>query len=226
MTKISTYHIDKIRTENRIEKYLAELGIFPSHTYADKMSYFCPLSFHEDTNPSFFVYVDGDYDNFYCFSCKNSGGIIELHRCIKKISSWGQAAKDLSSSENKIDFEEELDYAVKEMQKTNRDKEIASLPGKMALIISSMGFNHLCASEKDSLEYEFLESLYKEIDKCVWESDINKLISIFSFLTEEMVIAADGMEMSPLAYKAWQFANKKEDRLKKQYEEIKVYEEM
>jgi hypothetical protein len=224
LSKISKCRIDTIRQNNSIKEYLSNQGITPKHEYADKSSYICP--FHDDTNASFFVYKTGEFENFFCFACKVNGCVIELHKRLKKFERWVDAAKDLGNSED-IDFGDELDVAVKQIlaEKKQNAQIVFDLPAKELMAISFMGLDHLRNSEYNEEEYAFLEKLYRKIDERIWRNDINGLLHICEFITNERVATIDGVEMNPFSYHVWQFANKKDERLKKQYEEVKLFEE-
>jgi hypothetical protein len=207
--KISKTIIDTIRRKNTIIDYLGKLGINPSHDYGDKCSFLCPLPGHKDIKPSFFVYRNGEFENFWCWSCCVYGDVIELHRRIKNISYWTTAAKDFSEgAELTLDAEDEMKYSCESaVEQIFCDKgidveDIKSLPGKISLHISCTGLRHLKESKYDEQEFEFLEKLYQKVDTCIWENDIDGLLQIDMFLFSKSVKLKDGRIISPFEYRS------------------------
>tara|TARA_Y100000034_G_scaffold118213_1_gene158660 strand:+ start:333 stop:2111 length:1779 start_codon:yes stop_codon:yes gene_type:complete len=68
--------IDQILETRKITEYLSGKGHNPlGNAGAGKLKYCCPI--HKgDNDPSFFVYTDSKYENFYCFGCIEENELI------------------------------------------------------------------------------------------------------------------------------------------------------
>src|SRR4051812_41838588 len=92
---MSSYVIDEILRTRKITEYLTTKGIHPESESAGKIKYRCPL--HQgDNDPSFMVYTNGEFENFYCFGCRAKYHIIHLYRDLEKVS-FKEALQKLGS---------------------------------------------------------------------------------------------------------------------------------
>ena len=65
--------IEHILKKKSIVEYLEKKGYQPfKQLTGGKLSYLCPLPGHTETRPSFFVWTNSEFENFYCFGCLRS----------------------------------------------------------------------------------------------------------------------------------------------------------
>jgi DNA primase len=87
---MSNYVIEQILHKKKITDYLASKGIHPKGRESNgKLKYWCPI--HQEKNsPSFIVYLNGEFENFYCYGCKAKYHIIHLYRDLEGFSGGAQ----------------------------------------------------------------------------------------------------------------------------------------
>ena len=69
--------IKQILKNKKITDYLDNKGIKPfGQPSSGRIKYCCPL--HGEKIPSFTVYLNDSYENFYCFGCKKGSNIINF----------------------------------------------------------------------------------------------------------------------------------------------------
>ena len=112
--------ITEIRRKHKIPEYLAAKGFIPRKISGERLSYICPLPGHQDTFPSFYVWLKEDELNhqyYHCFGChdKNHGDIITLYSELEGIT-WQEAIKRLGEGIN-ITSESELSYLIDLLKK-------------------------------------------------------------------------------------------------------------
>ena len=212
--KTSKYILDKVRTDNPLTQYLAEKGYHPEHEYGDKCAYLCPLPGHTDTSPSFFVFTNGAYDNFYCWGCSAWGDVIEMHRRLNGLATRLDALKALGGK-IEVDFEDEIEYSahqLKSLEEQTRE-EVSQIPGKISIYMSCVMFSHFEGSDKDLEEIKFLEKLYKKIDQCIWQNDIATLMGIAEFVLNTRSVDVNGVRMTPMMYRGYLVEQRHKERL-------------
>lgn len=163
--------------------YLADRGILPEKTIGDKALFKCPL--HEgDNDPSFTVYLNQEYQTYYCFGCKSGVTIINLMKALDKINTKEALIKlndgvDITSLDFLRDAEEELEKLV-EGKEENYDSDVASL----ALKINSACYQHLKRLNFDKDEIDFFEKVYEKISYAINTYDCKSLNGIYDFLVD------------------------------------------
>ena len=229
--KASYQKIDIIKSTKTITGLLEEQGILPVREYGDKIAYLCPFPSHVDTAPSFFVYTNDKYESFYCWGCGRYGDVIEFYRYLHEIDDRGRVIGELGEGVESPDFQDEVDYAVSKIPETNKKvmqktlREIKEQPGRVSLLISSLGFLHLSSSDFDETEYKFLEEIYCRVDNAINSNDISGLLDIYEFLTNYKIPVED-VEMNPFMYRSWQNENNKRNKIYDKYKDIEVYDKM
>lgn len=108
------YVIKQILKKKKITDYLDKKGIRPvGQPMGGKVKYLCPIH-KSDTSPSFMVYTNDEYENFFCFGCKQSSNIIHLYKALEKVS-YKEAISKLSQDLD-INIDSEIDDAVFEIE--------------------------------------------------------------------------------------------------------------
>lgn len=184
---MNEFSLAKIREENPIVEYLSSNNINYEYNYENKYMYVCPL--HKDSKPSLVVYSDGEYDNFYCFGCKKSGDVIAMHAFLQG-KSWGAAFKEFGGTVN-VDNLQELNFLVDKLKRDStkeisEDRKAKNFMSELSFLVSLMGARHIENTNYDKGEIEFLEKIYKVVDKVIKANNISELIKIYNFLTSNI----------------------------------------
>ncbi|MFW6015252.1 MAG: CHC2 zinc finger domain-containing protein [bacterium] len=173
------YYIRVILEKNTITDILKDNNIYPAFQQGDKIYYHCPLH-DKDNDPSFIVYTDKQYQDYYCFGCKRGGNVINLLSDLKHISL--QYAIHILAEDIEINDEQimsDLIRALEEGNVKNNDQELYHL----YLSINRLCYNYL--SEQVSFnknEVAFIENIYKKIDKIFFKKKYEDLKTIYDFL--------------------------------------------
>ena len=153
--------IHDILTGLRIEEYLRSKGHDPAKVVSGRLVYSCPLHGPE-RDPSFNVYLNGEYDSFYCFGCKKGGDVVNLHAYLSGLENR-EAFIEIARTLN-LDFMN-LPHDELEMLKFHEDSSTTDIEDFMK--ISSMGRVHIETVNGDPEEFRRVESMYKKIDEHV-----------------------------------------------------------
>jgi len=78
------YHIECIFKERKIVDFLESRGIVPSRQQPGKLVYRCPLH-TGDNDPSFIVYLDNQYQNYFCYGCLEENELIHTQNGLRRI---------------------------------------------------------------------------------------------------------------------------------------------
>jgi hypothetical protein len=178
-----SYVVDQILKSHKITEYLGNKNIHPvGNEVNGKLKYICPL--HGDSAPSFIVFLNGEYENFFCFGCKRSNNIIHLYRDLEKVST-SDAIKALSNGLG-LDLDAQINYVIKEVEE---DKSVCpeSSIGELALEISRALFDLLVAVENNTEDAESSENIFRLVDRCIETQDISGLMNISEYLPDVIV---------------------------------------
>lgn len=149
--------------------YLEKKGHLPvKHLSGGRLSYLCPLPWHAETKPSFVVWTNAEYENFYCFGCQAKHNIIHLVSFLDGITAR-QAIEKLSGGveftredESRIAQEQlEVVSQIAGIHSQDKTHEAVDQLSDTLVEISSM-----CNSFLESIDYK--ETECQRIDK-VWE---------------------------------------------------------
>ena len=216
--------IEQIRKKHKISHYLASKGFTPKRITSTRLSYICPLPEHQDSVPSFYVWLKEDEVNYqycHCFGCSAHLDIIGLYAALEKIS-WKEALKKLGEGID-ITSESELDFLVNMLkndfsQKTFKEEDEDF--SRISFDISIWGFSYLKQTEFDPQEVEFLEQLYKKVDEYVTTYNLDDLETLYDFICGNgpYVKKIDGEGVPAFCYRLEQWNKKREKQL---FEEIK-----
>jgi len=173
------YFIKRIFEEKKITDILSDRGIFPSKKHSDKWTYKCPI--HEgDNDPSFIVYLDSEYENYYCYGCHSGGTCINLLSDLDDIS-VKQSIRQLVKGV-KIDNDKELDSLINDLDK---DKKLSvNTVEEISLELSNNFYDYLIEIKFDEEELKFVEDVLKKIDKLVQSKDLESLDRLASIIIE------------------------------------------
>ena len=178
-----SYVVDQILKTHKITEYLAGKNIHPvGNEVNGKLKYICPL--HGDSAPSFIVFLNGEYENFFCFGCKRSSSVIHLYRDLENVSTR-DAIKALSNGLG-LDLDAQINYVIKEVEE---DKSVCpeSSIGELALEIGRALHDFLIIVENNTEDVESAENTFRLVDRCIETQDINGLLNISECLPDVIV---------------------------------------
>ena len=142
--------------------------------------YKCPSPNHNQKTPSFMVYRNGGQtQSCHCFGCGLNGSIIDLHAQMNGLS-WHQSIKSFGIKGN-IDHSDigRISHSSRQLNKNiqKQQNQISDLQIRdMLYSISSIGYTHLQMTNFDQQQIQFLQKLYKVIDKFVQQNDLSIFI--------------------------------------------------
>ena len=201
--------------ERKITDYLAKKGIFPQREHGNRKMYICPV--HEgDTSPSMTVYMDSEYENYYCYGCHSGTTIINLVADMEQIDRR-QAFKalikglDIPDDEVLAGFSASYDNFVK--AEGYGDLISMSDVEDLSLRISVECYNFLnLNTDFDVEEVAFFEKVLQKVDALTRAKDKESLENIFYFLVE------DG-----IPYRAEVFFDKEEKKIIEESSDIEIW---
>ena len=224
MMRDSLHTLHSIRKKHKIVDYLDSKGIQPVGSYGDKFSYLCPL--HKESQPSFVVYLpqkEDEYENYFCFGCKQNGCIISLYSKLESVS-WKDAIIALSD-DLEITETSEIDFLVKILnnQIGNEDPNDVNEIGRLSLSLSLIGYMHAKYTKCDTEEMEFLENFYRKIDEIVEKESLEDMQKLYLYVMDKIVEKRDGEELTPFLYRQKEWENRERQKIiecAKAYERI------
>jgi len=168
--------IENILKTKSIVSYLEKRGIHPTkHLNSGRLAYICPFPDHQESKPSFIVYTEAEFENFYCFGCQSKYTIIDLVAKLEGIS-WKEAVQKLSDG-MEISPETETTFNIRRGNKNLSDvfaDPCRSIADNM-LDISRDCRNYLESVHCEILECSIIDKFYKEIDDSLCSFDFEKI---------------------------------------------------
>lgn len=183
---MASYVVEQILKAKKITDYLASKGVHPKGGEVNgKLRYCCPL--HEaDKTPSFIVYINGDFQNFYCYGCKAKYHIIHLYRELEKVST-GDAIKALSGDLD-LSIDSEITHAINEIE-NDRSLNAEYTPPQLALIVGRQLYDFMQRVEKDPQYVACIDKMEEVIDKALEKGDIETLKTLYESLPDTLMKA-------------------------------------
>lgn len=177
------YFIEYILNNHKITDYLAEKGYFPERVNGNRSSYVCPI--HDDTDPSFYVFDNEDYQMAKCFGCGFYGDIINVYSKIENIpfkKAIVKLAKGLDVSDDVLirDITNHLRKRIDRIDTCFIDVE------NIDLRISVLCKKYLESVDFDKKEVDFIDEFFEEVDKAVLNMNINLLKDFYFKLDEAL----------------------------------------
>jgi len=177
--------IDEIRKRNKISEYFISKGINDISRTSSRIKYKCPL--HQEKKPSFMLYIDGEYENYFCWGCKQAGDIISIYSKLEGIS-YKETIRILGKEINITD-EQELDLVIQkikfDMENPISKKKAEQELEQLSLKFSILGYTVLEESKYDNDAFLFLEKVYRKIDDFIWKEDFTSLEEVYNMVLKE-----------------------------------------
>lgn len=161
-------------------------GHFPTkHLTGGRINYLCPLPWHAETKPSFVVWTNSEYENFYCFGCQAKHNIIHLVAFLDSIS----ARKAIEKLSDGMEFSIKDDEKLVQADHIQHYLKIAGLPGERThdavaeLSKSMVEISNICNMFLESVDYDDVEcdrmdKLWKIVDDSLQNFDFEKIEGI------------------------------------------------
>lgn len=204
--------IKQILCQRSIVEYLEQKGHSPVRRMGNgRLSYHCPLPDHDENKPSFIVWTQSEYENFYCFGCLRHNNIIHLVSFMEGIS-FKEALKRLSDGMEVSDIEEG-EFAIQQL-----DRDISKLQDNpiytpstdfatTILYISSMCRHHMAGVDFDTNEIRIIDKFWHFIDDKISDYAFEELEDILSFLPNVLTIRQDVYRQELLEKKKQDYEN-------------------
>ena len=176
------YYIEYILNNFTVTDYLKSKGHVPEREYADKDAYICPI--HEgDTDPSFYVFKNNDYEAVKCFGCGFHGDIINVYAEIEEVA----LQKSILHFAKGLNIDEETvlrDIARCILDNYNKKEEKLE---NIIIKISVFCHQYLLSSNNKEKEFDFLDKMYEQIDKFIISMDTNNIKEIYNYVFDKII---------------------------------------
>lgn len=181
---MSNYVISEILKSRKITDYLAQKGHNPvGQMMNGKLKYRCPI--HKgDNTPSFIVYLNGEFENYFCYGCKARYHIIHLFRDLENVSTE-EAIKALANGLD-LNVDAEIAHAIREI---NEDR---SLMQEVTVVDAALALNKMLYGFLKKVNFEATcvqsaEQMYQMIDKLIDAGDVTGLKKLEDPLTDAII---------------------------------------
>lgn len=179
-----SYVTNEILKARKITDYLASKGIQPvGHEVNGKFRYKCPL--HKgDNTPSFMVYTNGEFENYFCYGCKSKYTIIHLYKALEQVG-IKEAITALSNGLN-LNIDSEIDYIIREIE---NDLSISNMfsPVDLNILISRQIYDFLKMVEDNPEDVDRCEKIFQIVDEMLEKAEMDNLYSTYESLLDVLV---------------------------------------
>lgn len=178
----SPQFIKDIKSYVSVVEYLESLGYHPAKQYGNRCKYICPIHGPEK-EPSFFVYDDNDFQTFKCYGCGNYGDVINLHSIMEGMP-LKRSIRTLAKAAG-IEFtsEADIDRVINEIANYKKHKETFSIED-INYHMSRSCHDFLEMVNYDPVEFEFIEEVFKKVDKMTYALDTAALKEAYEFTVD------------------------------------------
>lgn len=181
---MSSYVISEILKTRKITDYLAQKGHHPvGNIMNGKLKYLCPLH-KTDKAPSFIVYLNGEFENFFCYGCKSGGKIVHLYRELENIST--KEAITALANGLELDVNAEIAHAIREI---NEERALMTeyTIVDAALSLNKMLYDFLKLVHYESSCVDSAEKMCQMIDKLIDAGDVPALKKLEDPLSDAII---------------------------------------
>lgn len=202
--------VQNILQKKSIVKYLESKNVVPYKVMGGgRIAYLCPFPDHSEKKPSFYVWTNGEYENFYCFGCQRHHNIIHLVSAMEGLS-YKDAFQQLNEG-IEIGLLEAHDLAVERNKNDNGDV-INKLGLSTALNdIASLCQLYLREVGNDPVERGIIDSLYAAVDRELSNFEFAELEETLLHLPEMLIRRREKFENLKLERLAAKYASREHD---------------
>jgi len=176
-------HVKYLLDRISIVDYLSSKGIQPVRTSGDKYNYVCPI--HEDTDPSFYVFLSEEHQTCKCFGCGFWGNVLYLQAKIEKVSIQvviHKLLKDENFDSGNISEEIELDISE------NFLSDQGYSPEELIILLRRGCYNYLFQVDFDKREIKFVEEICKRFDNKLHAMDLKSMEIMYKYFCEKGIV--------------------------------------
>lgn len=176
--KTPQFVIDQINIKYKISEYLSDKGIYPKNTNSNNLCYHCPLPNHpHDNSPSFYIYDKGTHEDYYCFGCRNGGGIVHF---VSKYEGLGirQIVERFIGGMG-INVEDIMDAIINEII-LDTDYTSPRECLELAFCLNKTLHDYIKAVNFDPVEVEIADKAGRLIEKYLYAENIDGLRTLMS----------------------------------------------
>lgn len=190
------YHIECILKKKKITDLLESRSIFPAKNLGNKLVYRCPL--HQgDNEPSFTVYLDSEFQNYFCYGCKKGGNVINLLSALDGTPIRKSVSNLIKGIDiNELDVINSLIVALENGSIVDNNDDIEILSFRL----NRFCYNYLSNVNFDQREVEFIDTIFRKVDKLIRARDLDTLMMVENFI-----------EFKGLPYRMKQYLRNKEE---------------
>ena len=142
---------------------MEQRGIHPVKQVGGRLAYLCPLPDHNESKPSFYVFTNAEFENFYCFGCQAKYTIIDLLSRLENIS-WKDALDRLAEGVE-ITREEDSKFQVNKGQKDFDGQELKMGLSDSMMLLSAHCRHYLNSVDLDETECGIIDQFWQQIDQ-------------------------------------------------------------
>jgi len=179
-----TDNLKSLFIKYKITDYLDGIGYTPIRESSDKIVYKCPIHGGSDTDkvPSFFVFLSGEYQTYYCFGCGSGANILNLRASLEKRPLAEILNELLSESGLDVGREGLIKHRLTDLLKckvpTPHDIE------KVYISINCAIREYLNSCGREDAEIDFCEKVIKQVDKVNQRFDYDAMTSLKDKIVE------------------------------------------
>ncbi len=144
------------------------------------LQYKCPLPDHTESKPSFVVYTNDQFENFYCFGCQRKYHIIHLISFMENIS-FREVVDRLSDGEE-ISTEEDLSMVFAGIDKDYKKIEPSLKLAETMLSINSLCSLYLRGVGHDDIECSIMDKMWSSVDRCLLDFNFDDIEEMLKHL--------------------------------------------
>ncbi len=160
--------------------YLEKKGHSPvKNLTGGRLSYLCPMPWHAESKPSFVVYTNSDYENFYCFGCQSKHNIIHLVSFLDNMPV--KKAIELLSDGFEFSLADEEKLAQEQMLKVVDERSGKSPTDEVSgtvMEVSGICQAFLRSVDNDQKEVERIDKVWEVVDASLRDYDFEKIEKI------------------------------------------------
>jgi hypothetical protein len=182
----------QILRKKLITVYLESKGHRPVKSLsAGRFMYLCPFADHQESKPSFMVWTNSEFENFYCFGCQRHYSIIDLVVGLENISYRG--AVTLLGEGVEVSLEEDVKLQIELFGKLIQNDIKDELAIKL-LSISTRARYYLESVNYAKSELDIIDGFYAAVDQAVLDFDFETIDDYHNNLTDILRLRQDKFE--------------------------------
>lgn len=193
---------DQIIKSRSIVDYLDRLGHQPVRRISNgRLMYLCPLPGHNESKPSFVVWTNAEYENFYCFGCSRSRHIVHLVSFMEEIS-FKAAFLKLADGIH-VTVADEILHSLDAFEKNyEANKQPFSPLSDLSYLLGSL--SSLCRSYLKSVDFDptetsIIDKLWESVDSDILEYRFDSIENTLNSLPSVLQKRKEKIHVNPAA---------------------------